>query len=80
MEPLGQQPPGGVTSHNQGLRGMQDLQDDNQTPKARVSFSTPSYPIPEVSNFVATLLGMLVPVVVIVLVVVRECVSKRRRR
>uniref|UniRef100_G1Q5I5 Zonadhesin n=1 Tax=Myotis lucifugus TaxID=59463 RepID=G1Q5I5_MYOLU len=35
---------------------------------------------PEVSNFAAILLGMLVPVVVIALVVVRECVSKRRRR
>ncbi|XP_014308922.1 LOW QUALITY PROTEIN: zonadhesin [Myotis lucifugus] len=39
-------------------------------------------PLPEkpVSNFAAILLGMLVPVVVIALVVVRECVSKRRRR
>ncbi|XP_059547948.1 zonadhesin [Myotis daubentonii] len=39
-------------------------------------------PLPEkpVSNFAAILLGMLVPVVVIVLAVARECVSKRRRR
>lgn len=59
---------------------MQDLQDDKVRPKASVSSSTPSYPIPEVSNFVAILLGILVPVVAIVLVVVRECVSKRRRR
>ncbi|ELK29546.1 Zonadhesin [Myotis davidii] len=35
---------------------------------------------PEVSNSAAILLGVLVPVVVIVLAVVRECVSKRRRR
>ncbi|XP_036165886.1 zonadhesin [Myotis myotis] len=35
---------------------------------------------PEVSNYAAILLGMLVPVVVIVLAVVRECVSKRRKR
>lgn len=59
---------------------MQDRQDDNQRPKARVSSSTPSYPIPEVSSFVVILLGMLVPVVVIVPVVVRECVSKKKRR
>lgn len=59
---------------------MQDRQDDNQRPKARVSSSTPSYPIPEVSSFVVILLGILVPVVVIVPVVVRECVSKKKRR
>lgn len=56
---------------------MQDLQDDNQRPK--VVSSTPSYPIPEVSSFVAIVLGMLVPMMVTVLVVVRKCVSKRRR-
>lgn len=51
---------------------MQSLQDGNQRP--------PSYPIPEASNFVAILLGMLVPVVVIVLAVTRKCISRKRRR
>lgn len=35
---------------------------------------------PEASNFVAVLLGMLVPVVVLVPAVTRECVSRKRRR
>nr|KAF6442856.1 zonadhesin [Rousettus aegyptiacus] len=35
---------------------------------------------PEASDFVAILLGMLVPVVVIVLVVTRKCISRKRRR
>ncbi|ELK06919.1 Zonadhesin [Pteropus alecto] len=35
---------------------------------------------PEASNFVAILLGMLVPVVVIVLAVTRKCFSRKRRR
>ncbi|KAM5260569.1 LOW QUALITY PROTEIN: zonadhesin [Hipposideros larvatus] len=40
----------------------------------------PSYPILEIPNFVAILLGMLVPGVVIVLAVTREYVSRKRRR
>lgn len=41
LEPLGQQPPGGRTSHNQGFRGMQSLQDGDQSPKVNVSSLTP---------------------------------------
>ncbi|KAF6357738.1 zonadhesin [Rhinolophus ferrumequinum] len=40
----------------------------------------PFFKKPEVSNFVAILLGMLVPGVVIVLAVTREYVSRKRRR
>ena len=35
---------------------------------------------PEASNFVVTLLGWLVPVLVIVSAVTRECISRKRRR
>ncbi|XP_011369989.1 zonadhesin [Pteropus vampyrus] len=40
----------------------------------------PPHKKPEASNFVAILLGMLVPVVVIVLAVTRKCISRKRRR
>lgn len=68
--------------------GVTVLSGGNLGWKGSVSSPTPSYPTclrsvprtPEASSFVAILLGMLVPVVVIVPAVTWECVSRKRRR